>query len=350
MPDILKEAIASETNSGLVWKTAENEHLSKDKMKIVSRSVGFVLMGFIHPEELSAEIRNETGVDSRIAANIAEPINKRIFQPLQDELEKIYAPASEEPQKIQPAMMDSISPLKIGDVPKPPTPSALASQIKQTIPPFAVPSPLPIPTPAIPKPIQTLDSSVPPVVSPSTGSMNSPQASSGQAKVEPPVVSKVEPFMLHQESEFKPSTQSAQNFKVGLSQEQFGKMEQKWTAPPKPAQIETGFVPQQNPEQSKPALNKVEGPALSRVEGSAARVVHYNEMKTPLPPKPAPAMPAPSRAEGPVPSRVEGLAPVPQKPAPVQPTPGFPGASLSSAKLPNKDKLPENMLAQKPKI
>jgi len=99
-----------------------------------------------------------------------------------------------------------------------------------------------------------------------------------------------------------------------LSEEQFGKMEQKWTAPPKPAQIETGFTPQPKIEVSKLAsLNQFAKLAEKGKGESDTRVVHYNEMKTLvvptlkdkeiLPPQIMPnriSMPAPSQVNLPI--------------------------------------------------
>jgi len=264
LPDSLREAIASETNSSIVWKTGEAEHLPKEKLMVVSRLAGFVLMGFIHPEDLAVEISDELGIDKRIAANIANPINKKIFQPLRDELEKIYAPATEEAELPKPTMVEEIikpkagstnslqagiptpPPVKMGDL-KAPEKSTGVPAFFQTgqIPKPVAPSPIPIPKPA----------------------MQSAQPSPVGIKNESPA-----PFILHQEMESQPLAPSRSGFKVGLSQEQFGKMEQKWAAPPRPAQIETSFV------YSEPSRT---------IPKPETRTVHYNEMRTPVPPVPS---------------------------------------------------------------
>ena len=56
--------MSSEANSDTVWKTAEGEHLPEEKIMTASKLVGYVLMGFIHPEDLARELnrRQDQGV------------------------------------------------------------------------------------------------------------------------------------------------------------------------------------------------------------------------------------------------------------------------------------------------
>ena len=305
IPEILREAMSSEANSDTVWKTAEGEHLPEEKIMTASKLVGYVLMGFIHPEDLARELHDNLGIDKRIAASIAEPINKKIFQPLREELEIVYSPAvsgvelpateeSVRTESPKPVLMDSISSVpkffQTGQIPKPAAPMPTP--------------PAPTPKPAT-KPVSALNQfSVSRPVPPAT-----PDATVSAA-----------PFMLHMESKAQPLSPSKSGFKIGLSEEQFGKMEQKWTAPPKPAQIETSFV-YGEPSRTipKPVAPKPISP--SRPVGFSeqgkgelsARVIHYNEMKTPvvptlkdkeiLPPQIMPnriSMPAPSQVNLPI--------------------------------------------------
>ncbi len=324
----MREAITSDTNSQLVWKTGEAEHLPKEKLSVVSRLTGYVLMGFIHPEDLAREINENLGIDKRIAASIAEPINKKVFQPLRDELEKIYAPATEgdgQAMTPQPVLMDSISsfgaaPDKSGQVSSLDVARDKSPQVEKIIKPGLVSSAPKffqtgqIPKPTAASPIPAPKSATQPIPAAPAAAMSSPSTSSGQAA----------PFMLHTESKSQPLSPSKSGFKIGLSEEQFGKMEQKWAAPPRPAQIETSFVPQPKPASpNRPASFAEQG----RIE-SVVRVVHYNEMKTPIAPTPKdksvlppqtiktvplpPAPPVPGRVEAPAPGKI--VIPVPKPP------------------------------------
>ncbi|HUX35725.1 MAG TPA: hypothetical protein VMV71_01680, partial [Candidatus Paceibacterota bacterium] len=296
LSDTLREAITSDVNSQLVWKTAENEHLSEEKIAVVSRLVGYVLMGFAHPEELANEIKDSLGIDARIAAAIAEPINRKIFQPIQESLEEIYAPAGEEPHAPKPIVLEEII-KPAGTMPEPkketvpipapaPFPGAARTFVPASAPKIttaATPPASPIPAPSskpvgrqLPvnmfskmsagtavKPIQEKTPEEKPVVSPAEKQIAPPVAQEKTA--EEPM-----PFILHQESESEPISPVKSSFKVGLSQEQFGKMEQKWAPPPRPAQIETSTAEEYASKTSSPSQ----------------RVVHYGDMKTPLPPAP----------------------------------------------------------------
>ncbi len=278
LPEILREATTSETNSAIVWKTGEAEHLPKEKLSVVSRLTGYVLMGFIHPEDLAREIQENLGIDIRIATSIADPINKKVFQPLRGELEKIYSPATEGNERAggsQPVLMDSVISSRTEDAVKL-VPVSSAPKFFQTgqIPKPSIPSPIPAP-----KPIT-------------------------QPTIAVPVVTTVSPapFILHMESKAQPIAPSKAGFKVGLSEEQFGKMEQKWTAPPRPAQIEAGtsntspldqFAKLAGGASSNPVLNRqnVSGQAssfndapLNQIQDKSPRVVHYNDKEI-LPPQ-----------------------------------------------------------------
>jgi hypothetical protein len=323
LPSILKEAIVSETNSDFVWKTAGDEHLPEDKIRIVSKLTGYVLMGFIHPEELTDEISSAAEIDKRVAAAIADPINKKVFQPMRGELENIYAPAGEEPQAPKPIAIEEIikpasvtaapipAPSPTGQPPEPKKESVFApipvvkesASIPISTPPVPAAAPVasPAPAPAFkpagrqfpvnmfsvkaaapdsPKPPQeaslaedrptpVIEKQIPPIMPQAEQVTSSPlRDTSGQAT----------PFILHQESESQPIAPTKSTFRVGLSEEQFGKMEQKWTAPPRPAQIETGIMGD--------SARKPSEPVAQSQAGLGTRIVHYGEMKTPLPPTP----------------------------------------------------------------
>jgi len=303
LPSELREIIVSETSSNIVWKAAENEHLTEEKIVVVSKLVGYVIMGFIHPEDLAGEIKNSLGIDARIAETIASSINVKIFQTIREELEQVYAPATSEENGLagmpRPVGLEEImntpplAPVP-SPAPAPQTPEPKKSAILAPAPAVAAPIPAAVPStpmPAVasaafsaPAPVSKFSSRqlpvnmfsvIPAVKQPqeATGIESRPSPapekplSSAMSQTEQPASSPV-PFMLHQESELQPITSNRSAFKVGLSEEQFGKMEQKWTAPPRAAQIETSTM----------------GDSAQNPPGQSARVVHYGEMRTPIPP------------------------------------------------------------------
>ncbi|MBI4085615.1 MAG: hypothetical protein HY432_03900 [Candidatus Liptonbacteria bacterium] len=276
MPGILREAMSSDVNSGMIWEISQKEHLPDEKIYAVSRLTGYILMGFIHPEDLANEIKDSAGIDIRIASNIADSINKKIFQPLRDEIDKIYAPALSVVEGH--AGQSGATPVMVEEIVKP-----------------AVP-------PSVPQP---------------------PQSFAAQSRQVPSPKSAPAPFILHQESESHPLMNKQPGLKINIPEEKFGSAGAKWAAPPKPAHIETSYIPQPAP---KPASPKPQPPAPSvpnKVEGSRIeepRVVHYSEMKTPVPP---------------VTNKVEG----PKQPTPPGPTPrNVVPENLQKPELPSPEK------------
>ena len=92
MPDDIREALVSEETSDFLWKTCEVEHIPDAKIYTVARLAGYVLFGFLHPEDLAAELRDALTIDIRIASAIANAINQRIFAPLRPQIDAVYKP------------------------------------------------------------------------------------------------------------------------------------------------------------------------------------------------------------------------------------------------------------------
>lgn len=93
LPINLREALFAEQNADILWRACENQHLSEDKIRIVATLSGDVIMGFMHPEDLTAEIKTTLGINPEIAASISREIDRKIFGPIKTDLEKVYAPA-----------------------------------------------------------------------------------------------------------------------------------------------------------------------------------------------------------------------------------------------------------------
>lgn len=92
LPDNLKEIGFTAHSTQIVEQACSQNHLSEDKQVIVKRLVGYTLFGFIHPEDLSREIREALVVNSAISDAIASEINRKLFTPIKNDLAKVYAP------------------------------------------------------------------------------------------------------------------------------------------------------------------------------------------------------------------------------------------------------------------
>lgn len=163
LPEILREAIASDQNTVVIERICAAEHIPDDKFPAVSKIAGYVLMGFLHPEEAKKELQDSLGIPPDLAQKLSDDLNSRLFASFKEDLARIYAPPGPEPTMI-PGVFPSVPkkegagpvfPVMIEEVkrppvaaPLPPTPTALAGA--PSIPPPKPLSELPKVTPIVP--------------------------------------------------------------------------------------------------------------------------------------------------------------------------------------------------------
>jgi hypothetical protein len=354
LPLVLREALFSEVSSDFLWKTCEAEHIPDEKIYDVARIVGYVLMGFLHPEDTAEELKEQLNLDPKICTSIADAVNGRTFGPLRSEIDKVYEP----PSKFGgPKMIQDIGPapqILSRTTTAAPAISATPlvanqSKVAPTAPPPAAPpppkaklpdvgwsrttieepvvklsqtsTPLPVPasTPRVP----------PPAVKPTPLPVQGPvgeferiaiQSKPSAAPAVPP------PVILHRDASFKP-TDKAPEFHLQLPSDKFGAEKVASQPPVRPAVLELGKTPP--PPTPKPST-------------STPRVVHYTEYKSPSPEAPIP--PA-SKAPSPVPQGPRQITEVttPSAPPPQAamkspvPTPPSPSPSSPQNKVIYKD-------------
>ena len=179
LPDNLRDALCAETNSNFIWKTCGDEHIPNEKIYAVARITGYVLMGFLHPDDASKEIQDAIGIDSRIADSIAHSISSRIFTPLRQNIEDTYEPANK--SGIKSNMLGGIGgPIMIEEIQKPVRqaqgePNAVSMPAPQI---SALPSLSKTPAnsmPAAPMPASSITSKNPETQVPSAGSGQVPK-------------------------------------------------------------------------------------------------------------------------------------------------------------------------------
>jgi hypothetical protein len=303
LSDNLREALCLEANTDFISTTCANEHIPEDKVSIVSRVSGYVLMGFLHPEDVAQELKNRLGLDTQTANLIEDALNKRIFVPLRADIDKVYAPIS----KLETAPTGAPKPKVIQDVnvaqpkPAPTLPAVGWSQMKP-------PPPSVGPTPARPAPTVSLSGIRPPTPVAATA----PRTTAPAAPAEPP------PVMLHEDTSFK-AAQKNMDFTFprpgGGSEVRMGATPTT-PAPPRPAVLEFGSV-------AKPTVAPATGP-------SSSGATHYSDFRPSLSTTPMasagprniaqmiPAAPAPTSVPTPTRGAVPSV-PVPKPPVPPQP-------------------------------
>ncbi len=95
LPDDLREVLVADETSFFIHQISELQKLSEEKEDIVSLMTGRVLMGFLHPGDMGAEIQEAAGIDLKVANGLTHEISQKIFVPLQKHIDEAYRPVSE---------------------------------------------------------------------------------------------------------------------------------------------------------------------------------------------------------------------------------------------------------------
>lgn len=361
-PD-LREALFSEVNSDFIWKLCHTEHLSDDKSLDVAEISGYVVMGFLHPEDLAGELKDALGLAPQTAKAIADGINTRIFTPLRADIDQVYQPISKleaAPKVFQdigpsvatkaapgatpaPISINKINPVQPAAAPKPtttpaPVTSAAGWSTGKT---FTVSAP--VVKPSAPNPIAAAPVSRPattpaPVVKPVAPQVPppvpaKPAAPSFSAPTSPSVVNnpfggKFEPmgtrpaapaapagpapFILHEDTR-PTSLQTSSDFRLSRPNEKgnvdMAMFQQK--AAPRPAVLELGNNPAPSRPMTTPANQNIP-PRYPATQNTGPRSV--SEITAPPPAPAASSMPKPPTPPSPLSAPRPPMPPTPPKP------------------------------------
>ncbi len=344
IPPRLQEALFSIQNAEIVNQIADQNHILPEKAGKIADVGGWVLLGFIHPEDAAKELQEAMGLPAQTATAIADSLNAKIFGPLQGELTRAYAPAlHKEEAALVPKIIQDIGPAPLTTKPAgPPTPTPPAVAAKPKLPEVgwsrmtpAVPTP-PVAAPPARGPIGEFErlttkrgeSVAPAAVSP-TGIPKPPSPPTPVTPAMPPLGPA--PVILHEDTSTKPQ-QPTPDFHLDLPSEKFAMQKGSAPLPIKPAVVELGKPPP---------------PPAPKTVVSTPRVVHYTEYKSPSPEAPIPPSTATQRkiteltAPGtapPVPPKASSspkpsAPPMPPKALPPESTPPeLPGVSDSATK------------------
>jgi hypothetical protein len=89
-PDVLREAVFSPVCNDALENVCEEFHLVEEKRVILRRLGFFVFFGFIHLQDLYKEIKDSLGIDGRLALEIYQELDKKVFSPFHKEIEDNY--------------------------------------------------------------------------------------------------------------------------------------------------------------------------------------------------------------------------------------------------------------------
>ncbi|PIU99234.1 hypothetical protein COS59_00835 [Candidatus Wolfebacteria bacterium CG03_land_8_20_14_0_80_36_15] len=295
LPEKLKAALSLPATFKTVDNICQTNYLKKEWVEDVAMVTAEVLLGFLHLEDATKELQEIIGLNYKIANSVSQDIEKKIFAPLKEEIDKVYAPLPPlEEMKEAPSM-----------------PEKPKEEIKISPPPVDL---RPAPLPVVPK-----------------TPMPSPEPSTPEAKK--PTPTEPEPAAILFKPETTIATPAAPEIKkpsLGGLFGIFARKEKKPTKEKVKAQIETPH----------PSL-ETKGPKIAKTEAPTFKVVHYTQFEPQ----------APSTAESP--KMIFG-APQPSKP-PISPQPPLahkptappsPPGFLEKAKLVTQKPSEEKLLAQ----
>ena len=92
LPKRIRDSLFSYSNAEVIFRSGRNNHLSDEKISLLSRVVGRVLMGFVHMEDFRKEIESELSIDDRIAGVLADELEGKIFYSVSSDISDVYEP------------------------------------------------------------------------------------------------------------------------------------------------------------------------------------------------------------------------------------------------------------------
>jgi hypothetical protein len=142
----LQDAVFSVQTSEMIQQISQRNNIGEDKMAQIGRVVGLVLLGFIHSEDMPAELSERIGISPQAAKAITADFDARLFNPLKKDLESAYSPAPHENEVDAPKIIQEVKrpqpvTMPVASTPKPapmpissPAPKPLGQVTSQTAP------------------------------------------------------------------------------------------------------------------------------------------------------------------------------------------------------------------------
>ena len=132
LTQILRNQFFSYENSETLYRIGRNNHLTDEKISLLARLVGRVLLGFLHIEDFKKEIVSTLFIDPRTADILFQEIQEKIFLYLRNEIKTAYEPLDETTTKIRIGAEKAISLEDISDSGEKPIPVEITSESVQT--------------------------------------------------------------------------------------------------------------------------------------------------------------------------------------------------------------------------
>lgn len=90
LPEDIKEAIDGVNTAEIIGQIGSDKHLHLDQIQEVAASVGYLMLGFLKPQDFVTELTNEARIPNELAVQIAKEINVKILNPIKDRLKNAH--------------------------------------------------------------------------------------------------------------------------------------------------------------------------------------------------------------------------------------------------------------------
>ncbi len=92
LPIDIKNTILSYATAEDIFRAGTTNHLSDEKISSLATITGQVLMGLIHFDDVEKTIQKTLNIDGRLAVNLNQVLNEKIFAQFRNEIRDIYDP------------------------------------------------------------------------------------------------------------------------------------------------------------------------------------------------------------------------------------------------------------------
>lgn len=90
LPEELKEAAFSVENAENIESICKRNGIEEEKISKITKFVGQVFLGLLPPNEFQENLEMELNLEKETAKKVAREINRFIFFPVREALEKLY--------------------------------------------------------------------------------------------------------------------------------------------------------------------------------------------------------------------------------------------------------------------
>jgi hypothetical protein len=100
LPQDIQEAIDSEKDVKVISQIGRDYNLHFDQIQSLSASIGYLMLGFLKPQEFIYYLSREGRLPESIATQIAKEVNDKILRPIKERLHEVHNEIDRKPKNI----------------------------------------------------------------------------------------------------------------------------------------------------------------------------------------------------------------------------------------------------------